>query len=138
MVKEFVSIERGEYNRLKDNPTSNVSSENEIVSDLYCKEKIVWWNYFSCDKKFKFRVGDHVRLSLRKRLFKKGYKMNWTEEIFQITRQLSRTLVVYTVQDLLERPIEGAFHEEELPKVKRPDIFRIEKVLKKRTKNKKT
>ena len=37
-------------------------------------------------KKFKFRVGDHVRLSLRKRLFKKGYKMNWTEEIFQITQ----------------------------------------------------
>ena len=25
-------------------------------------------------KKFKFHVGDHVRLSLRKRLFKKGYK----------------------------------------------------------------
>ena len=89
-------------------------------------------------KKFKFSVGDHVRLSLRKRLFKKGYKMNWTEEIFQITRQLSRTPVVYTVQDLLERPIEGTFYEEELQKVKRPDIFRIEKVLKKRTKNKKT
>ena len=63
-------------------------------------------------KKFKFHVGDHVRLSLRKRLFKKGYKMNWTEEIFQITRQLSRTPVVYTVQDLLERPIEGTFFEE--------------------------
>ena len=42
-------------------------------------------------KKFKFRVGDHVRLSLWKRLFKKGYKMNWTEEIFQITRQLAGT-----------------------------------------------
>ena len=48
-------------------------------------------------KKFRFRVGDHVRLSLWKRLFKKRYKMNWTEEIFQITQQLSRTLVVYTV-----------------------------------------
>ena len=89
-------------------------------------------------KKFKFHVGDHVRLSLCKNLFKKGYKMNWTEEIFQITRQLSRTLVVYTVPDLLERPIKGTFYEEELQKVKRPDIFRIEKVLKKRTKNKKT
>ena len=89
-------------------------------------------------KKFKFSVGDHVRLSLRKRLFKKGYKMNWTKEIFQITRQLSRTPVVYTVQDLLERRIEGTFYEEELQKVKRPDIFRIEKVLKKRTNNKKT
>ena len=64
--------------------------------------------------------------------------MNWTEEIFQITRQLSRAPVVYTVQHLLERPIEGTFYEEELQKVKRPDIFRIEKVLKKHTKNKKT
>ena len=89
-------------------------------------------------KKFKFHVGDHVRLSLRKRLFKKGYKMNWTEEIFQITKRLSRTPVVYTVQDLLQRPIDGTFYEEELQRVKRPDIFRIEKVLKKRTKRKKT
>ena len=64
--------------------------------------------------------------------------MNWTEEIFQVTRQLSSTPVVYTLQDLLKRPIEGTFYEEELQKVKRPDIFRIEKVLKKRTKNKKT
>ena len=56
-------------------------------------------------KKFKFRVDDHVRLSLRKRLFKKRYKMNWTEEIFQITHQLSGAPVVYTVQDLLERPM---------------------------------
>ena len=39
---------------------------------------------------------------------------------------------------ILERPIEGTFCEEELQRVKCPDIFRIEKVLKKRTKNKKT
>ena len=78
-------------------------------------------------KKFKFCVGDHVRLSLRKRLFKNGYKMNWTEEIVQITRQLFRTPVVYSVQDLLERPIKGTFYEEELQKVKRPDILELKK-----------
>ena len=89
-------------------------------------------------KKFKLHVSDHDGLSLWKHLFKKGYKINWTEETFQITHQLSRTLVVYTVQDLLERPIEGTFYEEELQKVKRPDIFKIEKVLKKCTKNKRT
>ena len=33
MVKEYVLIERGEYNRLKDNLSSNVLTENEIVSD---------------------------------------------------------------------------------------------------------
>ena len=88
-------------------------------------------------KRFKFKVGDHVRRSLRKRLFKKGYKMNWREEIFQIVNWLPRTPVVYEVRDLLERPIEDVFCEKELQKVKRPDIFRVEKVLKKRTGNKK-
>ena len=33
MVKEFVLIERGEYDLLKDIPSSNVLTENEIVSD---------------------------------------------------------------------------------------------------------
>ena len=88
-------------------------------------------------KCFKFKVGDHVRLSLRKRLFKKGYKMNWTEEIFKIVDRLPRTPVVYEVRDSLERPIEGVFYEKELQKVKHPDIFRVEKVLKTRIRNKK-
>ena len=62
--------------------------------------------------------------------------MNWTEESFQIVNRLPRTPVVYEVRDLLERVIEGTFYEKELQKVKRPDIFRVEKVLKKRIKNK--
>ena len=33
MVKEFGLIERGEYDQLKDNPYSNVLTENEVVSD---------------------------------------------------------------------------------------------------------
>ena len=84
-------------------------------------------------------MGDHVRLGLRKRLFKKGYKMNWTEEIFQIVNRIPRTPVVLSpeVRDLLERPIEGTFYEKELQKVVRPDIFRVEKVLKKRIRKKK-
>ena len=88
-------------------------------------------------KRFKFKVGDHVRLSLRKRLFKKGYKNNFTEEVFPIVKRVSRTPVVYEVRDLLKRPIEGTFYEQELQKVKRPDIFRVEKVLKKQIRKKK-
>ena len=68
----------------------------------------------SIPKRFKFKVGDYVRLSLRKRLFKKGYKMNWTEAIFQIVNHLPRTPVVYEVRDLLERPIEGVFYEKSM------------------------
>ena len=53
--------------------------------------------------------------------------MNWTEEIFQIVNRLPRTPVVYEVRDLMERPTVGVFYEKELQKVKRPDIFRVEK-----------
>ena len=82
-------------------------------------------------KGFKFKVGDHVRLTLHKRLSKKGYTMNWTEELFQIVNCLPRTPVVCEVFDLQERPIEGTFYEKELQKVKHPDKFCVEKVLKK-------
>ena len=37
----------------------------------------------------------------------------------------------------MERPTEGTFYEKELQKVERPDIFRVEKFLKKRIGNKK-
>ena len=53
---------------------------------------------------------------------KKRYKMNWTEEIFQIVNRLPRTPVVYEVCDLLERLIECTFCEKELQKLKHPDI----------------
>ena len=76
-------------------------------------------------------MGDFVRLSLRKHLFKKGYKANFTEEVFKITESLLRTPEVYKVQDLLEILIPGAFYVKELQKVNRPDIFQIEKVFKK-------
>ena len=63
--------------------------------------------------------------------------MKWMEEIFQTVNHSPRTPVVYEVRDLLERPIEGTFYEKELQKVVRPVIFRVEKVLKKRIRNKK-
>ena len=134
VLQDLVDSYNNTYHRSIGRAPATVSLLN--VGDV--RRKLYGGITSTVAKKFKFHVGDHVRLSLRKRLFKKGYKMNWTEEIFQITKRLSRTPVVYTVQDLLQRPIEGTFYEEELQRVKRPDIFRIEKVLKKHTKNKNT
>ena len=126
------------YNNIYHRSIARAPASVSLLNVGTVRRKLYGEMNSTAPKKFKFRIGDHVRLSLRKRLFKKGYKMNWTKGIFQITHQISRTSVVYTVQDLLEGPIEGTFYEEELQKIKRPDIFRIEKVLKKSTKNKKT
>ena len=127
VLQDIVDSYNNTYHRSIGRAPATVSLFNvgQVTRKLYGKIER------SQPKCFKFKVGDHVRLNLRKRLFKEGYKMNWTEEIFQIVNRLPRTPVVYEIHDLLERPIEGVFYEKELQKVKRSDIFRVEKVLKK-------
>ena len=133
ILQDIVDSHSNTYHRSIGRPPATISLLNveQVRRKLYGKIER------SKPKRLEFKMGDHVRLSLHKRLFKKGYKMKWTEEIFQIVNRLPRTQVVYEVLDLLERPIEGVFYENELQKVKHPDICRVEKVLKKRIRNKK-
>ena len=133
VLQDIVDSYNSTYHRSIGRAPATVSLLNvgQVSRKLYGKTER------SKPKRFKFKVGDHVRLSLCNQLFKKGYKMDWTEEIFQIVNWLPRTPVVHKVHDLLERPIEGVFYEKELQKVKDPDIFRVEKVLKKQIRNKK-
>ncbi|XP_024893687.1 uncharacterized protein LOC112468637 [Temnothorax curvispinosus] len=66
----------------------------------------------------KFRVGDPVRVSKFKTIFEKGYTPNWTTEIFRIAKVLEA--------------IAGGFYEHELLRVSNPDVYLVEKVLRKR------
>eukprot|EP00794_Sanderia_malayensis_P002229 gene2229-biopygen1992 len=51
-----------------------------------------------------FKVGDYVRLSLKKGLFKKGYLQNYTEEIFKISKVFKERLpTMYEVEDLKDK-----------------------------------
>ena len=133
VLQDIVDSYNNTYHRSISRAPATVSLLNvgQVRTKLYSKIER------SKPKCFKFKAGDHVRLSLHKRLFKKGYKMNWMEEIFQIVNLILRTPVVHDVRDLLERSIEGTFYEKELQKVEHPDIFRVEKVLKKQIRNKK-
>ena len=55
-------------------------------------------------KKYKFNVGDFVRLSLRKCLFKKGYKANFTEEVYtRVTYGMSAPAFGYPLRCLEKR-----------------------------------
>lgn len=93
------------------------------------------YNYKNDNKKFKFKINDPVRISKYKHLFEKGYKPNWTTEIFTIKRRLPTYPATYLLQDYLKDDIKGAFYEYELQKTKYPKDFLIEKVLKRRGKN---
>ena len=41
------------------------------------------------DKDPKFKVGDYMRISKYKNIFAKGYTLNWSEEVFIITKYIS-------------------------------------------------
>lgn len=83
-------------------------------------------------KRAKFKVGDKVRVSKSKQIFEKGYTPNWSTEIFTVEKVMKTVPFTYRLKDYQEQPIAGGFYEEELLKTKYPDIYLIEKVVRKR------
>jgi len=67
---------------------------------------------------FRFRIGDRVRLSKKKSMFAKGYKTNFTKEIFVITKRIGRDPPVYTISDMQGQPIVGTMYASEMQLVK--------------------
>ncbi len=91
-------------------------------------------------KKPKCKVGDYVRLSkIHSSTFRKSYKGNFTEEIFQIS-SIKNTIPypTYSVKDLQGKEILGSYYEQEIQKIPSADIgkqqyWKIEKVLQTRS-----
>ena len=66
-----------------------------------------------------------------KSIFAKGYRPNWSEEVFIISK--IKTTVPWTnvISDLNGEKIVGTFYEKELQKTKEKE-FKIEKVIKRK------
>ena len=83
--------------------------------------------------RFKFQVGDRVRISKAKRLFEKSYLPNFTEEMFTVYKRFARQVPVYKLKDDAGEILDGSFYEPELQKIiKNDDVYRVEKILRKR------
>ena len=105
-------------------------------------ESVVWQRLYGDEPrkpiKYKFNVGDQVRISKARRTFKKGYLPSWTEEIFTITKRVPRRPPVYNIADYHGEELEGTFYEQELQSIikKDTDFYRIENVIKSRMRGK--
>jgi Chromo (CHRromatin Organisation MOdifier) domain len=84
--------------------------------------------------KWKLRVGDTVRISFTRKIFRKGYVGNWSEELFTVSALHPTVPVTYDVTDAAGDTIKGRFYEWELQKVVKPadDYYVVEKILKSR------
>ena len=79
----------------------------------------------------KFKVCDHVRISKYRNMFTKGYKLNWSEQVFVIKKVKNTVPWIYVINDLNGEDIIGTFYEKELRKTNQQE-FRIAKVIKKK------
>lgn len=83
--------------------------------------------------KYKFSIGDSVRLAKEKRSFERGFEQGWTEEIFTVAKRLPRNPPVYKVKDSAGELIEGSFYAQEIQKVSPKMTYKVEKILGTRT-----
>lgn len=104
----------------------DVNTKNE--SDIY---KFAY-NHIKIAGPHRFQKGDIVRISKYRHVFTKGYLPQWTTELFKITKVQLTNPVSYLLEDFAGRPISGAFYQEELQKTKQPDVYLVEKVLRRR------
>ena len=124
-----------EYNYTKHNTTGfrpvDITSkkiEDYLLQNVYSRST-------KSQKPPKFNEGDVVRISKNKTVFSKGYTGNWSIELFTIHRLQNTIPVTYIIKDNKGQIIQGSFYEAELQKTLHPDIYLIEKVLKKKGNN---
>jgi hypothetical protein len=80
----------------------------------------------------KFKVGDPVRISKYKATFAKGYLPNWSNEVFVVHSVVASRPITYTLHDERGDLISGKFYEHELSKTKHPNVYLVQKVLKRK------
>jgi hypothetical protein len=120
------------HRTIKMKPVDAINPKNyeDLLRNYYADWKL--------NKSVKFKVGDLVRIPIKKSVFSKEAIGNWTIEVFKISKVKKSNPVTYEIEDTMGEPIKGVFYAEELQKVDKSILdqpFRIEKVIKTRTKN---
>jgi len=119
-----------QYNRTKHSTIKmcpiNVDEKKEknLLSTVYST------SVNNIPKKYKFEIGDPVRVSKNKGVFDKSYTPNWSTEIFRINCIQMTKPVTYLLEDYKGEKIIGSFYGEELLKTRFPDIYLVEKIMK--------
>jgi transposase InsO family protein len=134
VLQQLVTSYNNTYHRSIKMAPSEVNAQNESVvrKRLYpAQNKTLKWRY---------KVGQTVRMKQTKRVFKKGYEPSWTEEIFIIASLYPSDPPTYILKDLAGEEIKGKFYEQEIQPVtyKADEAFVVERVLKTRRRGRRT
>jgi len=113
-----------------------VTSDNELEVWLNLYGDMVEEEIKSPNPKPMFQVNDQVRISREKLVFEKGYKINWSEEIFRVSHVKNTRPITYTLEDMNKEEISGGFLEPELQLYSRGQAIKTSPVKKKQSRAK--
>ena len=97
------------------------------------KRKYIY-TYNKTSKIPKFKIGDFVRISLKRRnlFYKPSSNIKWSEELFKIHSIDRSNVITYKIKDLNGEIIDGIFYQQELQKTKNTsEICIIERIIRK-------
>ena len=126
------------YHQSLGRPPASVDNENEAESRfeqyLLRKKTVTSKN----PARYKFKIGQTVRVSHLKNIFDREYSQKWTGELFKIRRKFRRAgLPLYRLEDWSGDDIEGTFYQQELQAVTVDEntVYRVDKILQRRKRN---
>jgi hypothetical protein len=126
-LSDVVKSYNSSYHRSIGTAPNDVTpgNEEEIARRLYPPKPPL---------RYKYGVGNRVRVTKYKHVFHEGYLPNWTHEVFEICERYPTYPVTYGLGDLAGDSIKGKFYEQEIQSVEKrdDDLFEIEKILKTR------
>ena len=124
-IRAFEKSYNASFHRSIGRAPNQVTAENEKeVWEFQYRKKLT-----QTKEKPKLKEGDYVRISNQFSTFGRGYTQQWSREIFKIKQVVEHARPLYKLEDLAGEDILGSFYPEEVQKVDKPEVFRIEKVL---------
>ena len=105
-LDQFVAIINNRVNRMTKLAPSSVSQKDVNYLVSLC--------HTNAQKKPKFRIGQQVRIRRKIDTFHRGYKIQFTEELFKIAAIPTNNPPTYIVKDCDGEIIQGKFYEPEL------------------------
>lgn len=113
---------------------NTVYNYKQLIAPVSLSSKYISEGLKKLDRrKAKYKIGEYVRLSKYRMVFDKGYTPNWTTEVFKIRKvQYNTDPITYLLKDYKDKEIKGSVYEEELQRVKHPNIYLIEKIIRRK------
>lgn len=131
-LQSFADSYNNTHHRTIDTEPINVTKQNEETVRLSTyfskphKEHRKLWRY-------KFKIGDNVRITHLRNVFTREYDQKWTGEVFTISKRFWRNgIPIYRIKDYNNEEITGTFYQSELQRISfiEDQMWKVEKILK--------